>query len=187
MIACLAVLFLLLAPSAVAQGVQQMVMAAGAPVERLVLPDIPVTDASGRQQGIVSRFAGEGALLIAFSYTDCLTLCPITHAILRGVDEGLSGPDAPPLTILTISLDPVRDTPARLADAAQQLGASQRWVWLAASPADTPALLSAMGAPPGPPEAHDPLFLMGDMASGDFRRIAGLPDPDEILSLVARR
>lgn len=190
MLRSLAISMMLLPLPGHAQGVgrvQQMVTASGAPVERMLIPDIPVVDKDGQWSGIVSRFADKGPLLIAFSYTGCVTLCPITHAILADVDDRLDNPGAPPLTVLTISLDPVNDTPARLSEVADTLGTSTRWHWLAAAPTDTPALLSAMGVPSGPPEAHDPLFLLGDFADGKFRRIAGLPDPAELLSLAAAR
>lgn len=162
----------------------RIVASAGAPVEQLVLPDIPVTDKEGATAGFVSRLAQAGPVLIGFSYTGCVSLCPITHAILADVDQGMRGSKAPPLTIVTLSIDPANDTPERLAATARELDASPRWQWLVASPADTPALLSALGVASGPIESHDPVFLLGDMASGEFRRIVGLPDPRELLRLA---
>lgn len=160
-------------------------MVAGRPVESLLLPDTPMTDAKGTIQGLTDRYGAAGPLLIAFSYTGCVSLCPVTHAILSAVDEALGRPGAPRLHIVTISIDPVNDTPDRLAAAAREIGASDRWDWLVATPESTPLLLGAFGIPSGPPEAHDPVFLLGDMETGDFRRIVGLPDPGDLLALAA--
>lgn len=160
-------------------------MSAGRPVETLVLPDVPVTDATGLTRGFTTRYLGAGPLLIGFTYTTCGSICPIGHAILAEVDRALAGPAAPPLRIVTVSIDPGNDTPERLAAAAREFEASARWDWVVADQGGASALLDAFGVPPGPPEFHDPLFLLGDLADGRFRRIVGLPDPDEILDLAA--
>ncbi len=182
MIVARTVLAALLALAATPAAAQMMEVAAAE--ERLIVPDIPVTDRNGTIDGFVSRLAGEGTLLVSFSYTGCVSLCPVTHAILGLVDDALAKPGAPPLTIVTVSIDPANDTPAALDAAAERLRASRNWRWLVASPSDTPALLASFGVPLGPPEAHDPLFLVGDLASGRFRRISGFPDPDLLLDFA---
>lgn len=159
-------------------------MLAGRPVETLILPDVPVTDATGVTMGFTERYGRAGPLLIGFTYTTCGSICPIGHAILAEVDRALGAPGAPPLRIVTISIDPAKDTPERLAAAALEFEASPRWDWVVASGQDAPALLDAFGVPPGPPEFHDPLFLLGDLRDGRFRRIVGLPDPTELLALA---
>lgn len=167
-----------------AQPVGEIGVEIGAAMEHLAIPDIPVRDRSGRSEGFATRLSRAGPVLIAFSYTSCLSLCPVSHAILGLVDDALAEPGAPALRIITLSLDPARDTPEALDAAARALRASPRWDWLVASPAATPALLASLGVPPGPPEAHEPVFLIGDIASGTFRRLGGLPDPALLIALA---
>lgn len=151
--------------------------------EAIVLPDISVTDQRGDSEGIVSRYAAAGPVILSFLYTNCTEVCLMTQATLSVVDEELKA-DAAPLTILSITVDPRRDTPEALAKAAADIAASDRWDWLRASEADTPVLLSAFGLDAGPIEAHENVYFVGDMASGEFTRVTGDADPDALIALA---
>lgn len=149
--------------------------------ERLLLPDIPVTDTQGRRDGFVTRYGDAGPVLISFIYTECRDNCDMVKAVMKLVDDDLALPGAPPLRLIAVSVDPWRDTPQTLAAAARDIEASDNWDWLIASRADTPALLSAFGLKPGPVEAHEAVYLLGDLRTGRFWRIPGVPDPAALI------
>lgn len=154
-----------------------------AQAEQLSLPDAPVTDASYRVDGFVSRLHGAGTVIISFSFIECTTLCPMTNAILAEVDDRIVA-EGLPLTIVTLSIDPVNDTPEKPAEAAAEIGASERWLWLTAAPAERFLLLDSLGLPPGPIEDHNPMLLIGNVGTGEFQRIVGLPEPDGLIDLA---
>ncbi|TGN36888.1 SCO family protein [Paracoccus liaowanqingii] len=149
--------------------------------EHLLLPDIPVTDATGATEGFRTRYGQAGPVLISILYTGCDDTCGMIRGVMQLVDQDLQRPDAPRLTLIAVSVDPARDTPEALARQAAQMQASARWDWVVASPRDTPALLSAFGLPAGPVEAHEAVYLLGDLATGRFLRIPGVPDPDMLI------
>ncbi len=159
-------------------------MQVGRATEKIVLPDIQVTDQRGDSRGIVSRYADAGPVILSFLYTNCTEVCLMTQATLSVVDEQMKAPDAGRLTILSITVDPRRDTPEALARAAADIAASPRWDWLRASEAETPVLLSAFGIDPGPIETHENVYFVGDMASGSFTRVTGDADPDALIALA---
>lgn len=159
-------------------------MAASRSTERIVLPDIAVTDQAGRRAGFVSRYGPAGPLIVSFLYTDCVEACAMTQAVLGVVDQDLGRAGAPAARIVTITVDPARDTPRVLAERARELEASPRWDWLAAGIADTPVLLAAFGLTPGPIEAHESVYLVGDLQSGDFTRVEGVPEPEALIALA---
>ncbi|MGL4311892.1 MAG: SCO family protein [Paracoccaceae bacterium] len=151
--------------------------------ERLSLPDVPVVDANGDKEGFVSRLSVRGTVILAFTFTECTTLCPLTNAILADVDARI-GQTGAAVFIVTLSLDPVDDSPEKLAKAAAEIGASGRWLWLTAAPMDTILLLDSLRFPAGPIEDHDTIFLIGDMATGEFIRVVGLPEPESLLDIA---
>lgn len=159
-------------------------MKIGSATETIRLPDIAVTDQRGQSEGIVSRYANGGPVLVSFLYTNCTEVCLMTQATLSIVDEELAGQDDEALKILSITVDPARDTPEVLAAAAKDIAASDRWDWLRASAPDTPALLSAFGIDSGPIETHENVYFVGDMASGEFTRVTGDADPDALIALA---
>lgn len=151
------------------------------PTETLSVGDIPVTDAGFHTEGFVTRFATAGTLILSFTYTNCETLCPITNAILASVDDSLG---EQPIRIVTVSIDPAVDTPTALAATAEALGASARWTFLTAAPAENRMLLSALGVDVAALDEHDPMFLVGDVCTGRFTRVLGVPEPSALVALA---
>ena len=60
-----------------------------------------------------------------FTYTSCQTPCPQTGEVMRQIQQRLQNVDtgAIPVRLVTISFDPARDTPEKLAAYATRLGA----------------------------------------------------------------
>ncbi|MDI3297887.1 MAG: SCO family protein [Bacillota bacterium] len=75
-------------------------------------PDFRLTDAEGRSFDLAS-LRGK-VVLLYFGYTTCPDVCPTTLADLRQVQERL-GADAERVRVLFVTVDPERDTPARIA------------------------------------------------------------------------
>ena len=153
--------------------------------EPLAIPNFPVALAGGRAGGLRDMLPKAAPVIIGFTYTNCQSLCGITNAVLLWIDGALAENGLNGARIVTISIDPLRDTPERLDAVRHEIGASERWLWVTAGPQGTQALLDALRFPPGPVEDHDPVYLVGRPCAGSFTRIVGLPDPDALYVLAA--
>lgn len=84
------------------------------------LSDHPLLDADGRPTSLFA-LKKDRLAVVAFVYTTCgeATGCPFSNAVLQRLDRALA--DDPGLgrqvTLITISFDPERDPPARMASA----------------------------------------------------------------------
>jgi protein SCO1/2 len=161
---------------------------AGEPVfaepERLALPNLPVTDRFGRRSGFRDALPPGRPVILSFTYTACDTLCDISNAVLTVVDADLGSGPGRAATIVTVAIDPERDTPEAMAAEAEKLGAGPGWLWLTGGPRGTRPLLDALRFPAGAVEDHDPMFLVGQPCLGLFTRVVGLADPDALLALA---
>jgi len=83
-----------------------------------VVSNHQLLDSSGKQVSLFSLTAGKVAI-VSFMYTSCADVggCPLAAAVLQQVDRLLSErPEiAKRIILLSVSFDPERDTPARLA------------------------------------------------------------------------
>jgi protein SCO1/2 len=95
-------------------------------------PDIAFVDQFGNERRLAS-LQGRRVLLHAF-YGTCVTVCPIVIEELREIYSDLSAEQRRELVILSISIDPVRDTTERLAALWREEGAFEGWIM--ARPAD---------------------------------------------------
>lgn len=92
------------------------------------IPDFTLTDQRGRSLTKQDVFHGRMTIL-AFSFTNCPTVCPIMHSHLAQLaSETLRNT---PVQIVTISVDPTHDTPEALREHAARLGVDDdRWIML---------------------------------------------------------
>ena len=102
-------------------------------------PDFTLTDTSGHPYDFRARTKGQLTFLY-FGYTHCPDACPITMATLAGALADLQGVGA---TVVFVTTDPARDTPARLRSWLDQFDDS--FVGLTGTPAQLAAAQRAAG------------------------------------------
>ncbi|MCS6924848.1 MAG: SCO family protein [Candidatus Binatia bacterium] len=126
-------------------------------------------DSEGKPVRLFALTGGKIAV-ISFMYTACSDIggCPLAAAVLQRVDRSLSQrPElAAHVTLLSISFDPERDTPARLAEVRATLSPQTAWHFLTGrTPADIQPVLA---------DFHQPvakLWTEDGQWSGVFRHV----------------
>lgn len=152
---------------------------------RMELPGMMLIDAAARPRDLKGELTRGRIVIINFAYTTCDSICPVGNDVMAGVDDLLEQ-EAParPVRLLTVSIDPMQDTPDLLAEAAARFGASRNWVWLTGDPGDIDRLLSSFGASYFDIATHDPVFLVGDPATGRYLRMLAMPEPEELMAAL---
>jgi len=91
------------------------------------VPDFSLTERSGRRIELADL---KGKVWIAdFIYTNCPDTCPLQSAQMAELQKDLSGEKE--VQLVSISVDPARDTPEALSEYAQRFGADpERWFFL---------------------------------------------------------
>lgn len=115
------------------------------------ISDHDLLDSSGKPVSLRALTAGKVAVL-SFMYTSCADVggCPLAAAVLQQVDRLLhERPElAKRVTLLSVSFDPERDTPARMAEAREALSPRTNWHFLtSATPADLQPVLADFNQP----------------------------------------
>lgn len=131
------------AESAGSAGAVTPVPNRGVSVGELV-PDFTLTDQTGSRVRL-SQMRGE-PVAVTFLYTQCpvATACPMTTAKFSRLNAMLEEKNFGHL--LTVTVDPQRDTPAVLADYARKAGADPaRWKFLTGSPRSVADVASSFG------------------------------------------
>lgn len=150
---------------------------------RVKLVDAPLLTHEGKPLRLTDATLASRILVVDFVYTSCTTFCPVASALMDQVRTRLGARVGRDVQLLTITVDPVRDTPARLAEYGGRFGASPGWTWLTGRKPDVDAVLRGLGAYSRNFEDHPAVVLVGDPATGRWTRLNGLPDPE----LVVRR
>ena len=147
------------------------------------IPDIRLTDQNGHQVGFASDVLGQRPALISFIYTSCTTTCPLVGATVAAVTEHLDAQLAD-LAVVSISIDPEYDTPARLLAWREQYGDLPRWTLLTGPKREINDLLRAFGTYSPNLEEHSEILLVGPNAAGQWTRMSSLAAWDKVAAAV---
>lgn len=151
------------------------------------LPDVSLTDHKGKKRRVAGDLISERTTLVHFFFTGCSSVCSPLTAIVKTAREELAAAGHKDLRVLSISVDPLNDTPARLAEFAKKLGVGQEgWSLVSGSTAATDALLKAFGVPLGGSlDDHTPMVFIGLDGGKRWTRAYGLAGPKAIVERVS--
>ena len=144
-----------------------------------------VLDQDGREMAFVTEAIGDHIVVMDFVYTTCTTICPVLSALFTQVQTKL-GSDVvgDEVRLISMSVDPVRDTPQRLKAYSAKHRAGEGWLWLTGAKPAVDDVLTGLGAYTSNFEDHPTMVLIGDAQSGEWKRLFGFPNPERIVRIV---
>ncbi len=143
------------------------------------LPDVTLVDQAGAPVRLGEALAGAGPVLLQFIFTSCSTICPVMSGTFAAVQEKL-----PDVRLVSISIDPEVDTPARLAEYARRFGAGPRWRLLGGRLDDVIAVERAFDAYRGNKMRHEPLTFVHAGPGRPWLRLEGFASVAELAAEV---
>jgi protein SCO1 len=156
---------------------------AAAQTRSFAFPDVVVQTQDGRRVHFYDDLVKGRVVAIDFIFTNCTTVCPLMGARFARL-QSLLGRRAHDVALVSISIDPTNDTPARLAAWSKRFGARPGWTLVTGAKSDIDNLLRAAGVGAGDPSAHVPVILLGDDRTGAWQRVDGLTEPTRLASLL---
>ncbi|HEY2963666.1 MAG TPA: SCO family protein [Pyrinomonadaceae bacterium] len=148
------------------------------------IPDAEVLDQNGKQLNFYSDLIKGKTVAINFIFTTCTTICPPLTATFRRVqqDARAQGLD---VQLISVSVDPITDTPERLRDFAAKFKAEPGWTFVTGEKARIDSVLQALGAAVSNKNDHTPMILIGNDESDYWTRAYGLTSPAKIVDLLS--
>jgi protein SCO1/2 len=159
----------------------------GASAVKVTLADTSLLDQDGRKVRMKSDILAGRIVVVDFIYTTCTTICPIFSATMASVQERLEDRLGRDVLLITVTVDPQRDTPRRLREYAAKHQARHRgWTFLTGSKPDIDAVNKALGSYTPNFDDHPPMVMVGDTESGEWTRFYGFPTAAELESRVRK-
>lgn len=118
--------------------------------------------------------------IVAFIYTSCTTICPLTSQIMREV-QGLLGSATQGTRMASISIDPEYDTPERLQAYAKKFDASPQWTHYTGTLANSVTVQKAFKAYQGDKMNHLPLIFVNGGGKKTWVRLEGFPSAAQVV------
>jgi len=149
-------------------------------VEDYEIPDIRLITAQGEEVPLSSTLEPAAPVMVTFIFTTCTTICPVLSATFSAARGLLDGEKVKP-RMVSISIDPEYDTPARLQDYAERYEAGPEWQFLTGDRDAILAVQRAFDAYRGDKMSHEPLTFLRASPEKPWVRIEGFASASELV------
>ena len=146
--------------------------------------DIRLVNQDGQEMRLYSDLIQNKTVVIDVMFTACTGACPIMSSTFARLQDRLGERLGKDVHLISISVDPVNDTPARLKEFAARFKARPGWFFLTGPRENVETALRKLGQYVENPEAHQALFLIGNDRTGLWKKAFGLAKPEEIFPVV---
>ncbi|HQT31709.1 MAG TPA: SCO family protein [Thiobacillus sp.] len=146
----------------------------------IAVPHITLTRDDGTPVAFPAELADGKPVVLNFIYTTCTAVCPMLSHIFAGFQEKL-GDEAKQLRMMSVSIDPEHDTPARLAAYAQRYQAGPQWRHYGGTVEASMQLQKAFGAYYGDKMNHRPVVFMRAAPGQPWVRLDGFATADDLV------
>lgn len=158
-----------------------------AQVRSVPVADVAVRTQDDRALHFYNDLVRGRIVAVNFIFTGCTAVCPVMGARFAKL-QGLLGEDSADVRLVSISIDPVNDTPARLAEWSRGLGAKPGWTLVTGAKPDIDTLVKSLGSTAADPSSHTPLVVILDGLNGSpMQRLDGLADPSILAQALRDR
>jgi len=149
--------------------------------KKLNIPDVEVLDQDGKAIHFYSDLVKGKTVAINFIFTNCTTICPPLGATFARLQRELTGKD---VHFISISVDPLTDTPERLKAWGAKFKAGAGWTFVTGNKPEIDELLRALGATAARREDHTPSIIIGNDAKDVWTRSYGLATTTQMVTLI---
>ncbi|MEE1888629.1 SCO family protein [Pseudomonas carassii] len=146
--------------------------------------DTVLKDQDGRELRFYSDVLKDKVVMLNVIFTHCNDACPLITRKLREVREAMGAELAAQVTFVSVSSDPLNDTPEVLKTFARKQGVDgPNWLFLTGDKASVDLVLGRLGQFLPSPEQHSTQLIAGDVAGKRWSKIR----PDAPPAAIAQR
>lgn len=150
----------------------------------LEIPDTPLLDQNARSVKLYEDLIRGKVVAMNFIFTTCTTICPPMGANFGRLQAELGDRLGEEVELISVSIDPVTDTPRRLKAWSSKFAAGDGWTLLTGEKSSVDRLLRELEVLTPDQKDHAPLILLGNDRTGTWRRVYGLTPPAKLARMI---
>lgn len=160
-----------------------------APAEELTgaakyFSDVELIDQNGKKLRFYSDVLKGKTVVVNVLFTTCTNVCPPISRNLERIQEALGERVGKDVSLVSISVDPVNDTPAKLKEYAEKFRAGPGWSFLTGKKENVDWALYKLGQYVEEKNQHKTVIIVGNEATGLWKKAFGLASAEDLIALV---
>ena len=148
------------------------------------IPDVSLVDQEGRKVRFYTDLVQGKVVAVNFIFTTCSTICTPQGARFAELRKLLGDRAGKDIHLISVSIDPQADTPAKLKAWSEKLGAGPGWTLLTGEKDEVVRLLKALDAFDVDIKRHTPSLLLGNEREKRWTRAYSLAPAAQLAALL---
>ena len=149
-------------------------------VREYAIPSVRLVRDDGKVVSLPEEMNDGRPIILNFIFTTCSSICPLMSSVFAQVEHRL-GADAGKVHLMSISIDPEHDTPARLLEYARKFHAGRGWQHYTGTLAASTTAQRAFDVYRGAKMSHNAVTLMRAAPGKPWLRIEGFVTSDDLV------
>lgn len=145
--------------------------------------NVELVDQDGRSLKFYDDVLKDNIVVISFIFTNCQSACPLMTRNLTMIRDMLREDERRAIQFISISIDPLRDTPSAMKEFAQKHEADNGgWLWLTGQPDDVNYITKRLGSYTDDPELHTTTLLAANVPNAHWTKIEPNVPPNGVVA-----
>ena len=158
--------------------------AAGDSAAHKYFTDVQLVNQNGEKMRFYTDLLQGKVVIINTFFATCQGACLPLNRNLQKVQQALGDHVGKDVQIVSISVDPLVDTPASLKEYAKKLNAKPGWYFLTGDKENVDFALRKIGQFVDNKQDHLNIFIIGNERTGLWKKAFGLANSDELVKVV---
>jgi len=146
--------------------------------------DVELLDQNGRKLKLYSDVLKGKTVVINALFTTCTGVCPPISRNFERIQQALGQRLGKDVFLVSITVDPETDTPAKLKEYAQRFHARPGWSFLTGKKENVDWALYKLGQYVQEKTQHTSVLIIGNESTGLWKKAFGLASAEELIKLV---
>jgi protein SCO1/2 len=151
---------------------------------RKYFSDVELINQDGQKMRFYSDVLKDKVVVINTFFATCTSVCPPMNRNLERIQDTLGDRLGKDAWIISISVDPEKDTPPRLKEYGQRFHARPGWLFLTGKKENVDWALYKLGQYVETKDDHTTIIIIGNEKTGLWKKAFGLAKPEELMKIV---
>ena len=146
--------------------------------------DVVLVDQSGENKRFYTDLLKGHVVVISSFLSTCKSACPVANKNLQAIQDAVGDKLGKSVYLISITVDPLTDTPERLRAYADQSHAKAGWYFLTGEKTNVDFALNKVGLYVENKEEHRTILIIGNEPSGLWKKAVSTASREEIIKIV---
>ena len=146
--------------------------------------DVELVSHQGKTMRLYSDLLQGKVVVINSFYGTCTGSCPIIMNTMAKIQEALGDRLGKEVSLISLTVDPVTDTPLRLKEYAERIGAKPGWYLLGGKKGNVELALRKLGQEVKRKEQHPNIVIIGNERTRLWKKVMALAPTETLIPIV---